>query len=117
MNPLSFINSIVVIFLLTVVIGCGQPQAKSTNSSEAITQAQTLQTNEEKIKYLISEANAFVNSQKFDEAINTAKYVLTSLDANSQEAKTVIEKATEELKKMAEAKAEELKKSLPNLGK
>lgn len=101
--------------LLTVgifsVTGCSQ-QPKAADSKAAIEQAKVMETVEEKTKYLVSEANAFVNNKNFDEAVKTAKYVLSNLDAESQEAKSIIEKATAEIKKMAEQKAEELKKSL-----
>lgn len=91
-----------------VLTGCAQ-QSKSENSQQAIEQAKTLQTVEEQAKYLVSEANAFINSKKFEEAVATAKYILAELDGNSQEAKSILERAQEELKKLAEQKAAELK--------
>lgn len=90
------------------VAGCAQ-QPKSANSSEAIQAADTLQTVEEKAKFLINEANAFINSKKFDDAIKTAQYVLNNLDQDSAEAKSLLERAQAELKKMAEQKIDEVK--------
>ena len=96
--------------------GCAQ-QPKAANASQAIEQSKSMKTVEEQAKYLVGQANAFVNSKDFDQAIQTAKYVLSNLNANSQEAKDVLEKATEEMKKMAMQKAEEMKKSLGDFGK
>jgi len=97
------------------VAGCAQ-QPKAANSQEAIEQAKALETAEAQAKYLISQANAFVNSKDFDQAIQTAKYVLANLDSESKEAQSIIEKATTQLKKMAEEKAAEMKKSLSSMG-
>ena len=95
------------------IVGCAQ-QPKSENASEAISHAKTLETVEAQADYLISEANAFVNSEQFDEAIKTAKHVLANLDGDKykQEAQAIIEEAKAELEAMAKAKAEEAKKAL-----
>ena len=93
------------------IMGCSQ-KPQSANSSEAIEQAKTLQSVEEQAKFLGKEANAFINSEQFDEAIKTAKYVLSKLDKESQEAKSLIERAKQELETMAREKAEEAKAKL-----
>ena len=87
------------------LISCSQ-QPKSANAQQAIDQSKSMKTVDEQTKYLVSQANLFVNSKDFDQAVQTAKYVLANLDANSQEAKNILEKAAEEMKKMAEQKAE-----------
>ena len=117
-------NQIVLSVLCAVfvfgLIGCAQ-QPKSANSSEAIQQAKNLKTAEEQVKYLVSEANAYINSEKFDESIKIAKYILSELDKNSVEAKSILEKAQAEIKALAEKKAEEakaaLKKKMESLGR
>jgi len=94
-----------------MIAGCAQkPQAE--NSKGAIQQAQGLETVDAKVKYLVGEANAFLSSEKFDDAINIAKYILAELDKDSTEAKTILERAEAELKAFAEKKAEEAKKAL-----
>ena len=98
------------------VSSCSQ-QPKAANSRQAIEQSKAMSTTQEQAKYLVSQANAFVNSNNFDEAIQTAKYILANLDADSAEAKSIIEKAAAELKNVAMQKTEEMKKSLGNLGK
>ena len=100
------------LFVLVAFIGCAQQKPQAASSSEAITQAKTLPSADEQVKYLVNQANAFVNSKNFDDAINTAKYILSELDQNSQEAKSILEKAQEELKKMAGAKLDEMKGKL-----
>ena len=79
--------SVLTIFM---VLGCGQ---RAQSSSEAIELSKAKATVEEQAKYLVQQANSFISSDKFDEAIATAKYVLSNLDANSAEAKSIIEKA------------------------
>ena len=112
------LNLFVLCVLITAfAIGCAQGP-KSQNASEAIDHAQTLQSVEDQAKYLVSEANGFINSKQFDEAIKSAKYILSKLDAESKEAQSIIEKAQAELKKMAEEKAAEMKAKLNSaLGK
>jgi len=105
--------------VLTMVIalsaGCA-PKPQAATADQAIEQSKSMGAPQEQAKYLVSQANAFVNSQKFDDAIASAKYVLANLDANSVEAKNIIEKATAEIKAMAEQKAQELKNKLNNIG-
>ena len=96
--------------------GCAQ-QPKSANAKEAIDQSKSMKTVEEQAKYLVGQANAFLNSQNFDQAVQTAKYVLANVDANSQDAKSILEKATAEMKRMAQQKVEEMKKSMGSFGK
>lgn len=96
-----------------VIYGCAQ-KPTAANSNEAISHAQTLSSLEEQGKYLAKEANAFINSQQFDEAIKTAKYILGKIDGESAQAKSIIEKATAEIQKLAEKKAEEMKADLKN---
>jgi len=93
------------------VIGCTK---KAANSQEAIQQAQELKTPEEQAKYLISQANAFINSKEFDQGIKTAQYVISNLDRNSQEAQSIIEKAKEELKKAAQGALDEARNKIAN---
>ena len=91
----------IAVFLLCaglMVTGCAQ-QPKAANAEQAIEQSKSLPTVEEKAEYLVKQANAFVNSKDFEQAIQTAKHVLVNLDANSAEAKSILEKATEEMKK------------------
>ena len=105
-----------IVFVAAAVVGCSQ-QPKASSAGQAIEQSKAMSTTQEQAKYLVSQANAFVNSKNFDEAIQTAKYILANLDTNSAEAKSIIEKATAEVKKIAEQKAEELKKSIGSFGK
>lgn len=102
---------------ITAVYGCAQQAPKAENSTQAIEQSKALPTTQEKVNYLVNQANAFVSSQNFDQAIETAKYILANLDAESQEAKKIIEKATADLKKMAEEKVQDVKKTLGDFGK
>ena len=112
------ISTLCLIFTLGL-IGCAQ-QPKSANSQEAIQQANNLKTAEEKIRYLVKEANAFISSEKFNESIRIAEYILARLDKDSTDAKSILEKAKAELKAFAEKKAAEaqadVKKKLGSFG-
>ena len=93
------------------LMSCAQ-QPKSANSGQAIEEAKKLPAVEDQVKYLVKEANAFINSQKFDEAVSTAKYILANLDQNSVEAQSILEKAKAQLEAMAKKKVEEVKGNL-----
>ena len=98
---------------LTVLQGCSQQQ-KAATSQDAIQQAQAMKTVDEQVKYLVSQANSFINSQKFEESITIAQHILQNLDANSQEAKNIIQQAKAELQKTVEKKMAEVKTDLTN---
>lgn len=75
---------------------------KAASSSEAIQSSQTLKTVEEKTNFLINQAEAFYASKEFQKAIETAQYVLSNLNSNSQPAKDLIERAKAQLKAAAQ---------------
>ncbi len=91
------------------LMGCTQ---KAASSSEAIKQAETKQTVDEKVDYLVGQANAFINSQEFNEAIKTAQYILSNLDKDSEKAKSIIEKAKMELEATAKKAAGDMANKL-----
>ena len=78
---------------------------KSGSSGDAIQYAQTLKTVEEKADYLIKQAQAFYNAKEFQQAIDSAQYVLNNLDKNYQPAKDLIEKAKAQLQAVAQKAA------------
>ena len=114
MRNKNVISVMAAVLLAVVIVGCAQ-KPSAANSKEAVDQAKQLETVEAQVNYLVKEASAFINSKQFDEAVNTAKYVLSNLDKESAQAKTILEKAQAELKKLAEAKVDEMKKSLGGL--
>ncbi|MCA9399932.1 MAG: hypothetical protein KC618_09285 [Candidatus Omnitrophica bacterium] len=71
-------------------------------------EAQKLQAMKDEVMALIEEAKKLLSSENYEDAIAKAKEVL-KLDANSAEAKNIIQKAQDALAKMAEEKAAELK--------
>lgn len=80
-------------------LGC---EKRAATASEAIQNSQALKTAEEKANYLMKQAEAFYNSKEFQQAIQTAQYVLSNLDKNSQPAKDLIEKAKAQLQAAAQ---------------
>ena len=90
-------------------VGCTN---KSGSTSEAIQNSQALKTVQEKADYLIKQAEAFYNSKEFQKAIETAQYVLSNLDANSQPAKDLIEKAKAQLQAAAQKVAGDVSNKL-----
>ena len=107
----SLVVTIAVLFVSLSIWGCTQ---KAANSSEAIQAAQAKQTVEQKTDYLISQANAFLSSKEFDEAIKTAQYILSNLDKESTAAQSIIEKAKAEMQKAAQAAVADVKDKLPS---
>jgi len=79
--------------------GCAK---KAGSSSEAIQSSQSLKTVQEKTNYLMNQAQSFYNSKEFQQAVETAQYVLSNLDKNSQQAKDLIEKARVQLQAAAQ---------------
>ena len=104
------------LFLSFGFMGCSQGP-KAANSQEAITNSKSLKTVDEQVKYLVGQANSFVNSQNFDQAINTAKYILSNVDKNSVEARKILDNATAEMKKAATGALNDMKNKLGNMGK
>ena len=103
---------VIALFMSFSVVGCTQ---KAANSQEAIEQSKELKTVEEQVKYLISQANAFITSEEFDQAIKTAQYVLANLDKESGNAKIIIEVAQVKLKEAAQGALDDAKKKLGSL--
>lgn len=79
--------------------GCAK---KAGSSSEAIQSSQSLKTVQEKANYLMNQAQSFYNSKEFQQTVETAQYVLSNLDKNSQQAKDLIEKAKVQLQAAAQ---------------
>ncbi len=93
-------------------IGCAK---KAASVNEAIQNSQAMKTVEEKANYLVKQAEAFYSSKEFQQAIETAQYILSNIDKNSQAAKDLIEKAKAQLQAAAQKAADDVKKKL--LGK
>lgn len=92
-----------------LVVGC---EKKVTSSSEAIQHAQALKTPQEQANYLIAQAQAFLNSKRYQDAVQTAQYVLSQIDSNSQAAKDLLEKAKTQLASEAQGAVGDAKKQL-----
>ena len=92
---------------MVIAVGCGK---LATSSSEAIQHAQTLKTPARQADYLVNRAKAFVDSEDYQEAIQTAQYVLLSVDSRSQAAKDLLEQAKSKLATNTQAIVGEAKK-------
>ena len=107
--------TVTLVFILGLgIVGCGQKQA--ANSQAAIEQSKTMKTADEQAKFLVNQANSFISSKQFDQAVETARYVLSKLDANSQEAKATLQRATDEMKKAAQGAMNDMKKKIGGIG-
>lgn len=89
--------------LSLALAGCGEKKAAS--SREAVEEAKTKGTPQEQADYLAKQAKAFIIAKEYQDAISCAKEAL-KLDANHEEAQSLIERAKSEMA----AKAEEMKK-------
>jgi hypothetical protein len=79
--------------------GCAE---KVASVNETIQNSQSFKTVQEKANYLIQQAQAFYSSKNFKQAVDTAQYVLSNLDKNSQPAKDLIAKAKAQLQAAAQ---------------
>ena len=115
MKRIFFLAVIFAVFVsLLLTLGCAQQKAAS--SKEAIDTANAMESVEQKVDYLIKQAKAFYRSKEFQEAVNTAQYILRNLDKDSQIAKDLIQKAKDALAQTAKSAAEDVKKKLPGFG-
>lgn len=92
--------------------GCAK---KAASSPEAISNAQTMQTTQQKTDYLVGQANAFVNSKEYQSAIDVAQYILSNLDKESREAKAILEKAKTKFAEAAKVAMADAQKELGGL--
>jgi len=97
----ALIIGVFICFSFGVLLSAGCTK-KVGSSSEAIQSSQSLQNVQAKADYLIKQAEAFYSSKEFQQAIQTAQYVLSNLDKNSQPAKDLIEKAKAQLQAAAQ---------------
>lgn len=98
-----------------VLIGCGAK--KEVSGSAAIDKSKTMATVQQKVDYLAGQAKAFINSKEYDQAVSVAQYILSNLDSNSQQARSLLEQAKSDLAAQAKAKLEEVKKQFSGFGK
>lgn len=99
MKKALFLTVVICLSLgIFAISGCAK---KAASSNEAIQNAESLATVQEKANYLVQQAEAFYNSKEFQQAIQTAQYVLSNLDKDSQPAKNLIEKAKAQLEAIA----------------
>ena len=82
-----------VVMSATLLTSCAQKPA--ANAQEAIQQSQSKGTPQQQADYLVGQANAFLSSKNYDQAMAVANHVLTNLDQNSQAAKNILMKAKE----------------------
>ncbi|MDD5019986.1 MAG: hypothetical protein PHH75_00295 [Candidatus Omnitrophica bacterium] len=114
MKKIAVVFAVGAVIASFIAAGCAK---KAASSSEAISQAETMQTADQKVDYLVGQANAFLNSKEYDEAIKTAKYVLANLDKDSQEAQGIIEKAKNMLSAEAKGMMDDMKKTMGEMAK
>jgi len=110
-----FMAVIVVAFLSVALIGCGAQ--KEASSQAAIQKSQSMATIQQKTDYLVGQARAFINSKNFDQAVSVAQYILTNVNSNSQEARTLLEKAKSELAAQASKAMADVKQKFSGFGK
>ena len=103
-------KELIFVFLLGLFIGLllevprtVRAQEKMINSSsDAILYLKALDTNEEKIKYLLYQGQKFMEEEKYKDAREIAEYILNDLNLSSVEAKDLLDmaKKKEEASKM-----------------
>ena len=63
------------------------------NSGDAILFLNALETNQEKVRYLLDQGRKFIDEQKYKDARETAQFILNNLDPKSIEAKDLLKEA------------------------
>ena len=64
---------------------------------EAVKIAGLLETTEEKVNYLMAQANGFYDSKRFKKTIDITQYILNNVDGDSSVAKNLLENAKQNL--------------------
>ncbi|MCR4291975.1 MAG: hypothetical protein NUV76_03760, partial [Candidatus Kuenenia sp.] len=83
---------------------------------DAIKASENLQTNQEKVDYLVKEAKGMYKKEMFHDAVEVCKHILQSLDKKSKEAKTLLDDALKELGSLGKEILEGVKKNIGNYG-
>ncbi|MFA5038676.1 MAG: hypothetical protein WC732_03240 [Candidatus Omnitrophota bacterium] len=109
-------NKTLVILMVIAVVSMAGCAKKASSSSEAIAQAQTMQSVNQKVDYLAGQANMFLDSREYSEALKTANYILSNVDSNSQQAKDIVQKAQERLSGQVKDMAGNFEKSMSGMG-
>ena len=99
--------------LSLAVTACGQKKVAS--SDDAIANARAMETTQEKVDYLIKQAEAFYESEQYKDAVESAQYVLRNLEKDSKEAREVLAKAQKELGSAVEGAVKDLQKGFGGL--
>lgn len=106
---------LICIAAMFTVTGCAP--AKAGSSQEAIQQSQTLQTVKAKTDYLITQAKAFYGTKQYQDVVSLTQYVIDNVDATSQEAKALLEKAKSEVSAEMKKAAAQVKAQFAGMGK
>ena len=91
-------------------------QEKAATAVEAIKQSEAMQSVQEKVNYLVGQANGFYDAQKYQPVIDIAQYILGSLDPNSSPAQSLLEKAKQGLQSAAQSAVGGVTQKLGTLG-
>ena len=91
-------------------------QEKAATAVEAIKQSEAMRSVQDKVNYLIGQANTFYNAKQFQPVVDIAQYILGSLDANSSPAQSLLEKAKQGLQSAAKSAVSGVTGKLGTLG-
>lgn len=110
MEKLTVLMVIICLIFSIGVLGCGQQKASSV--SEVIKTSETMPTVKAKVDYLVGQANAFYNSKEYQQVADIANYILSKVDQNSQDARSLLEKAKTALSAAAKNAVSDVTKGL-----
>jgi hypothetical protein len=108
MQVASRATTTIILCVLLALSSSSCAPKRAISSEEAISTANSMDTSQEKIDYLIPHAQTFYDSGRYREAIETAQYILKNLDNDSQEARKILAR----IRKEAEVSAQEVKETL-----
>lgn len=104
-----------VVISMGLLSGCSRVE-KAESSQQAIETSKSLATAQEKVDYLLQQAQAFQSSKQFQEVINVTQYILRYVDAESQMATNLLENAKAKLTGAVESAASDISKKIGSFG-
>lgn len=89
----------VIVMLLGLLVASGVPFSRASvtkSADDALLYVVTMKSAEEKEKYLIKEAESFLDKERYEDAAKIARYILKEIDETSAEAEDILHRSSEE---------------------
>lgn len=99
------------IFIFMVCSGTAQAEKKpDLNAAQVIERAEGIKIEKERAKYLHIQAKNFLNRQKYDDAVEVSRFILSTVDEDSTDAKSILKQVGTILDNEAEVERQDFEK-------